>query len=196
MESSNTFKRDIYRSLLLGRYIAAWGQPHHRRVAAKGDDQIEVYSFPSAHVTRLATIGVSCHVDSRGHAVAHEILLVLPSDLGGATSAAAEKFVLDLAVYSLGSEVDFTIGRTIPETHLAPPTWSARAFLLDEPRGEPEELEEIQVGPSSVSLVWVVPIYGVERDYILAHGLEAFDDLETASDSSLADPRRPRLDVG
>jgi hypothetical protein len=186
---------DVRRSILLGAYIRCWGQPDERVVSRRGDDAVELYSFPfvQTKVHRFATAGVSGLRCEDARLASWELLLTLPRDLGGATSQEVVSLALDVMAYSLRRDVPFKIGLTIPETPLMPKAWSPRALLVDEPRGEPEELTSLRIGSQHVKLVWLVPIHGDERQLIVDEGLDSFDQLAQDSDWSLADPGRPSL---
>ena len=119
--------------------------------------------------------------------------MALPTDNGGATIQEVADFMLDVMAYSLRKDVRFVVGATIPETHLAPKAWCPRALLIDEPRGEPEEMANQHVGMQHVKLLWLVPIYAAEQELIENQGMGALDELEGASEWSLADVRRPSL---
>ena len=187
------FERDVRRTLILGGYIRAWGMPDSRVVSRQGSDAIEVYSFPSpgSPVHRFATVGVSALRRENGDRSDRELFMALPPTLGGAEFEEVTNFILDVCIYSLREDVDFARGQTIPPTDRAPSAWAARAALLDEPRGEPEELAQLRVGSQQVELVWIVPIHQHELELIHSKGLDAFDQLQELSDWSLADPNRP-----
>lgn len=191
---SNDIEEDARRAVLLGGYIRAWGTPSQRVSARRRNDVVEVYSFPApseGKLNRYATVGVSSLRRDSGSLATWELYFVVPSDNAGASEARVTSFILDVMAYSLRSDVQFTIGKTIPSSAILPVEWNARAVLLDEPRGEPEYLADVHVGIQHVKLLWLVPIYADERDLILREGVEAFDRAESASDWSLADPRRP-----
>jgi hypothetical protein len=121
--------------------------------------------------------------------------MCLPKDLAGASIDEVISFILDVAVHSLRRDVNFEIGATISETSLMPQSWAPRALILDEPRGEPEELEYFHIGHQHVNLIWLVPIYKAEYELIAREGVDAFYRLEEQSDWSLADPNRPSVIV-
>jgi len=187
------FEFDVRRSILLGGFIKHWGMPEWRVVARKGDEAIEVYLFPGANtekVARIATVGLSSS-RREGEGVAdYELLFVLPRDLCGCGFDAVAAFVLDVAAYSLSRGVSFDVGSVVPETRLAPVQWSARALLVDEPRGEQEEIAVFHVGAQHVELRWVVPIYASELQAILANGVGEFDRACESVGCSLSNPCR------
>jgi hypothetical protein len=90
----------------------------------------------------------------------------------------------------LREDVAFEIGNAFPPSVLAPPAWTARAFLVDQPRAEPEFLSSMQVGAYEVKLFWIVPIHEDEFSLIKHSGVEAYDQIEAASEWSPADPLR------
>ena len=187
------FTRDVRRTIQLGAYMAAWGMPRDRVVTRRKERVVEVYHFPERRgeaVYRLATFGVSTGIREDGVRTKWELLIVGPRDDDEEQRKEAISFLLDIMAFSQRTDVRFEVGSTFPESPLAPQQWKARAFLLDEPRGEPEVLEHICVGPDTIPLIWIVPIYGKEREYIVQNGLEAFDHCAEASSISIADPYR------
>jgi hypothetical protein len=187
---------DIKRSIMLCAYMDCWQMPDERVISRRGEDRIEIYSFrPHSEITihRFATIGLSSICREDGAQANYELFMALPGDLRGATPQQVESFMMDVAAYSLRSNVKFCVSETIPETPLMPPSWAPRAILLEEPRGEPEELESFSVGSQQINLIWLVPIYKEELDFIREHGIEQFDELESKSEWSLVDPTRPSV---
>lgn len=185
--------------MILSRYITAWGQPKER-VVSRNDAamaRIEVYSFPAneqTRVHRVATVGVSTLISLRTKCpMDAELLFVLPSDLGGASFEAVADYALDIAVFGTRENVWFEVGRVFPESERAPQTWRPRALLIDEPRGEAEELSEFVIGRRNVALLWVIPVFESEAALIASKGLAAFDELEQRADVSVADVRREPL---
>jgi len=77
------------------------------------------------------------------------------------------------------------------ESALAPERWTTKAILIDELRGESEELEEIIIGSEKVSLLWVVPINENEEKIILNKGIDAFDEYIENLPYSIINPVRP-----
>jgi hypothetical protein len=192
--AANDLERDIRRSVILSAYMRAWGLPSERVVSRRGPDQVEVYLFPERSdplLSRFASVGVSGLEREDGTRASWELMMVLPLGLVGASAKEVSDFLLDVMAYSLRRDVVFEIGLTIPETPLMPKNWKPRALLLDEPRGEPVELDHFHVGPQRVGLVWLVPIYQDERELVLNQGLDAFDEVEQRSEWSPADPGRP-----
>jgi hypothetical protein len=194
MTTDGSLEFDVRRSILLGGYIQHWGLPAERQSFTRGDDRVEVYSFPATgnvRVSRVASVGASTYVrDGRYRA---EFMMALPGDLGGATFAQVAGFLMDVALYAQQDDVRLREGMVIPPSPLVPEAWVPRALLVDLPRSEPEELASVHVGIQHVNLWWVIPIYVSEYELICQSGLEAFDELEQASESSLADVRRPPL---
>lgn len=191
------FTHDVRRSVLLSAYIRSWGMPRDRVVARHGDTGrvVEVYVFPAHEgqpLARFATVGVSAHPCVSG-TLDKELLIALPADLGGATQDAVISFMLDIATYAIYTREDIEPPFTVPETPLAPSAWATRALLVDQARGEPEELGAIELGDHAVELLWVIPVYPSEYRFIKASGLDAFDALDEQSEFSLVDIGRPPL---
>lgn len=189
-------ERDLRRAVLLGGYVRAWGMPSKRTVARREREIVEVYSFPASATSRVnhyATVGVSASVREgrQGALAGWELCIVTPPDNGGASEDRVTSLLLDVMSYSLRSDTRIAAGQTIPPSLLLPSEWSARALLIDEPRGEPEWLAHAHVGVQHVSLLWLVPIHSDEQSLILEQGIEAFDEAESLSEWSLVDPNRP-----
>lgn len=188
------FNVDIRRTIILGAYIDQWGMPDQRVISSKGDDSIEIYSFPprtNEKVWRVASVNMSGIARTTGEFNPFELFMTLPQDLGGSTFQSVAEFLMDIFAYSINKNINLYPEQTIPETHLMPQPLKPKAVLFDEPRGEPENICEFQIGIHNVKLLWVVPIYEEERRLILKEGINAFDELDEVSDFSLADTNRP-----
>ena len=189
---------DIRRAMLLGDYIRHWGQPSSRTLSQKAGvaAAVEVYVFPpdeQTNVYRFATVGVSAQPQANGETAQWELLLCLPADLGGADEQQVIHYLLDIMAYSLRDDVNFVIGNRFPVSPLAPSSWTTKALLLDEPRGEPEEMANYQIGQQAVDLIWLIPITAGEKQFIDDNGLEDFDDLVEKSEDSILDVNRPSM---
>jgi hypothetical protein len=190
---------DIRRTLILGAFMRHWGMPEYRTITRREDHAIEVYSFPPRKdqaVHRFATVGVSGVNREDGNPANYELCMVLPRELAGASPEEVVSFMLDVAVHSYRKDVRCCVGATVPETPLMPAQWPPKALLLDELRGEPEELSHISIGGQCIEVLWLVPIYADEYEMIHKEGIEAFGVLETQSEWSVADPTRPSFVSG
>jgi hypothetical protein len=170
--------------------------PDIRLVSRKGTNRIEVYSFPAhseASVHRFATVGLSGCLREDGQPINCELLMVLPVSLGGSSTDAVMRFLLDVAAHGLRADVRHALGSTIQHVDVMPRSWSARSLLLDEPRGEPKDLDLFQVGSELVRLLWVIPIYENELSFIRDSGVDQFCNLELETTIELIDPNRPSL---
>jgi hypothetical protein len=159
------FVKDIRRSVILSKYIYYWGLPEYRSTSKRGNETIEIYSFPpvcGTEIHRFGTVGVSSSARINGDLLDYEFMLALPKLLGNATEQEVFEFMMDIVSYSLDLNTSFQEGITIPETPLAPKEWKTRAILVDTPRAEAEDLENFMIGNQKVSLYWLVPIYGEE----------------------------------
>lgn len=190
---------DIRRTIILGAYIKEWSMPEYRVTLSsfgqpnKGTN-IEIYYFP-AHsgngVARFATVGLSAVLRANGQRVGTEWMMALVEDLGGVSVDIIFSYISDLIAHHIEVVNDDLIPRVMEESQLAPSGWSTKAFLLDELRGESEELEEIAVGSELVRLLWALPITAQEAALILSEGVEAFDSYMEGIQYSIIDPRRP-----
>lgn len=193
---------DIRRTIILGAYIKEWSMPEYRVTLSsfsqpdKGTN-IEIYYFPARSggsgngVARFATVGLSAALRANGQCVGTEWMMALVDDLGGESIDVIFSYVSDLIAHHIEVVNDDLIPRVMEESQLAPIGWSTKAFLLDELRGESEELEEIAVGSERVRLLWALPITAQEAALILSKGVEAFDTYTEGIQYSIIDPRRP-----
>lgn len=198
MESSKEreLSFDIRRTVILGAYIREWKMPEYRIVLSKPETavHVEVYYFPADDenaVARFATVGLSVTHRPSGQAVGTEWVMALTSDLGGESVDRIFTYLCDLIAHHIESAGDSRIPRVMEESPLAPANWTTTAFLLDELRGESEELEEVQVGSEKAEILWALPVTPQEAALILNEGVEAFDSYIEEIESSIIDPRRP-----
>lgn len=194
MNADQRGSRAARRTAIHGRFVREWGTPQFQTTVERNDDVVDVYGFP-AHgergVFRALTVGASEVRRTDGEFASFELMMVLPRDLGGTTFKQVSSLMLDVMAYGLTSTATLKIGYTFAPSPHVPSHWSARALLLDEPAGEPEELATFHVDGLHVDLLWIVPIYETEYEGIKQNGLEWFYDLEQKSEWSLADPHRP-----
>jgi hypothetical protein len=186
---------DIRRTIILGAYMKEWQLPEYRVMLSKPEAavHVEIYYFPADDedgVARFATVGLSAAHRPNGHVIGTEWMMALHQDLGGASVDRIFTYLCDLMAHHIETAADSQIPRVMEESGLAPAGWSATGFLLDELRGESEELEEIQVGGEVVQIIWAVPVTVQEASLILREGMEAFDSYMSSIDDSIIDPRR------
>ncbi|MCL9662468.1 suppressor of fused domain protein [Paenibacillus hunanensis] len=186
---------DIRRSIILGAYIREWSMPAYRVLLNHPDRAIhvEIYYFPAADeddIARFATVGLSNTFRSNGQSIGTEWMLALTAELGDESAERIFTYMCDLLVHHIEVAPDSRIPRVMGESELAPDHWSTRALLLDELRGESEELETIQVGDESIQMIWAVPLTTQEASLILQEGVEAFDSYIEESEYSIIDPCR------
>ena len=176
------------------RLADAWGPATGEvSISHSSDDRaFAVTTFGSARVARLATVGLGACQASDDIALGLELMLVIGSqelaELGGER---VSNFLADVSVHLLRYSVRPTEGSVIPKTSIAP--WAPDALLFDNPRGEPESLEELEEDGRLIRLVWAVPIYANEAKLIEDEGVESLDDLVDRSSYSLADVLRPSV---
>lgn len=194
MGPDDWFRLDVARSLLLSKYIDAWGLPQARKAISKDAEKtvIEVYYFPPGqqNVARFATVGLCEATRILRKGSHYEFLLALPDDLGNATQEAVFDYLLSIAVYSLKPEVQLRYGYAVGPSPLAPPSWDARGLLFDEPRGEVEELTKTRIADHDVHLLWAIPVHANEFDLVRARDVGALDSLARVSNESIIDPLR------
>ncbi|WP_037283477.1 suppressor of fused domain protein [Saccharibacillus sacchari] len=188
---------DIRRTVILAAYMKHWGMPEWRKslLSADQSDKIELYYFPAASddvPVRFATVGLSvCSYDPSGNRIDAEWVLALESELGGESIERVYDYLADLLVHHIRNAPNTVLPRLMPPSALAPEKWTTTALLLDEPRGEAEELEHFNIGEQQVALVWVVPITPSEATIIMDKGIDSFDVYAEESEYSLIDPCRP-----
>ena len=83
----------------------------------------------------------------------------------------------------------------IDKISVAPDVLTQQAILIDEARGEAEQLSKMYISEyfGTVVLKWVIPIYPSEADFILKEGIDKFDDLDNACKWNLVETQRPPL---
>lgn len=186
---------DIRRTVILGAYMQEWQMPEYRVILSKPETavHVELYYFPpveEGEIARFATVGLSAAHRLNGQAVGTEWMLALTADLGGESVDRIFTYLSDLIAHHIEAASDSRIPRVMGESGLAPVSWTTTALLLDELRGESEELESIQIGSEAVQIQWAVPITGQEATLIFSEGVEAFDSYFKDIEDSIIDPRR------
>jgi Suppressor of fused protein (SUFU) len=188
---------DVRRSMLLSRFILAWGQPMYRRVVSRTiNEKFEIWFFPDqckGGVVRFVTVGASALKTHLGVRHTLEYLLTLTPNLGGATDDAVCSHLADIVVHGTTVALSDELPKVFDVKIGLPPQWRQTALLIDEPLGEPEALESLSVGEDVVSLAWVVPLFDSEYKFILKNGVDAFDDIYNASGVSFVDATRPPI---
>ncbi|WP_340026543.1 suppressor of fused domain protein [Paenibacillus sp. FSL K6-1096] len=187
---------DIRRTVILGAYMREWEMPEYRVILSKPETgvHVEIYYFPAAgegEIARFATVGLSAAHRPNGQVVGAEWMMALTPDLGGESVDRIFTYLSDLIAHHIETAGDSRIPRVMGESPLAPANWTTTALLLDELRGESEELEAIEVGDEGVQIQWAVPVTAQEAALILSEGVESFDSYIEEIEHSIIDPRRP-----
>ena len=195
---------DIKRSIILAEYIKCWGMPETRHIMSTNNtfnkaEIVEVYVFPGEdmdQVSRVATIGLSsCKFDD-GKSCSSELLMVLPYDIVDDEVDAISDYIFDISIHIINSlERNLGAEDILPEHAIerVPEGWP-RALLFDEPRGEPNELNNFYIGMQHVKLTWAVPIFDSEYALIKNSGIESFDAAIHDAEVSLVEVRRDACD--
>jgi hypothetical protein len=187
------FNFDIKRSIILAEYIKCWGMPEARNLMSHYKMPVELYVFPGEdmdQVSRVVTIGLSSCKFGDERTCNNELLMVLPFDVADDQWDSVSQYIFELSNYIVN-----TLGRNVKtedlkeESDQAPEGWP-KALLFDDPRGEPNELNQFYIGMQHVILSWVVPIFGSEYDLIKTSGIESFDAAVTNAEVSLVEVRR------
>jgi len=198
LNSDDQFNFDIKRSIILAEYVKCWGMPEARNLmscykVSRNNMPVEVYVFPGEdmdQVTRVVTIGLSSCKFSDGKICNNELLMVLPFDVAEDQWEDVSEYIFDLSNHILN-----TLGRNVKtedskaESDYAPEGWP-KALLFDDPRGEPNELNQFYIGMQHVTLSWAVPIFGSELELIESSGIESFDTAVENAEVSLVEVRR------
>lgn len=187
---------DIRRSVILSAYIKEWGMPEYRLKMSKNNthSEVELYFFPAKdkkYPARFATVGLSNFTRKNGKRICTEFMLALESGLGNESIDRVFTYFCDIIAHNIENVEGSEPPRVMSESALAPEKWTTKAILIDELRGESEELEEIILGPEKVSVLWVIPITGNEEKIILNKGIDAFDEYIEKLPYSIIDPVRP-----
>ncbi len=203
MTLDEQFTFDIKRSIILAEYIKCWGMPESRNLmpaSKEADDSlshknmpVELYVFPGEdmdQVTRVATIGLSSCKFGGDKSCNSELLMVLPFDVADDQLEEVSQYIFELSNYIVN-----TLGRNVKtedlkeESDNVPEGWP-KALLFDDPRGEPNELNQFYIGLQHVTLSWVVPIFASEYELIMNNGIESFDSAVNNAEVSLVEVRR------
>jgi hypothetical protein len=189
MNDQEQFNLDLYRTHVLGRFILVWGAPRSRRVKTTDAYALEVWSFcDSANsVWRFVTLTVR-RIAENLHHDANELLVVLDGrSVGLNTEELGFSYVTQLF-----SALDLSITSVqIPcvlETAMGMP-WPPTCTLIDEVRGEKEELMRFQFSTRTIEYVWAIPMYQSESHYMRKAGIEALDLL--TANVEMINPYRP-----
>jgi len=187
---------DIRRSVILCAYIKEWGMPEYRFKMGKNNTHsaVELYFFPAKdkkYPARFATVGLSNFTRKNGKRICTEFMLALESGLGNESIDRVFTYFCDIIAHNIENIESSEPPRVMSESALAPERWTTKAILIDELRGESEELEEIIIGSEKVSLLWVVPINENEEKIILNKGIDAFDEYIENLPYSIINPVRP-----
>ncbi|MFD2118001.1 suppressor of fused domain protein [Paenibacillus yanchengensis] len=186
---------DIRRTMILHLYMKEWSMPEYRVIITKpeGGIYIEIYYFPARNEempARFATVGLSNAIRKTGETIAAEWMLALKHDLGQESVDRIFTYFCDVIAHHIENITSSEVPRVMTESTLAPENWTAKALLLDELRGESEELEEIKIGEEVINVLWVVPITPKEACIILEEGIEVFDTFIEQQQHSIIDPTR------
>lgn len=187
---------DIRRTIILNLYIKEWSMPEYRVIMTKPEIgvYIEIYYFPSINdniPARFATVGLSNFIRKTGKPIETEWMLALKPDLGQENIDRIFTYFCDLIAHNIENIKSSGVPRVMTESTLAPENWTTKALLIDELRGESEDLEEIKIGEEVISVLWVVPITPKEAYIILQEGIDAFDAYIENHPHSIIDPTRP-----
>ena len=190
-DNNQRFAFDIQRTIILSKYMNEWGQPEFRKILrTPNKSAIEIYYFPSADIHRFSTVGLSNIIRKNGDVIDSEWMLAIYEkniDIDRIFS-----YISDLIAHFIENCIGNLTPRVLGESKLAPNHWTAKGILIDELRGESEELEEIEIGGRKIHVNWIAPLSGAEVQFILVHGIEEFDKRVDHSDQSIIDPTRIR----
>jgi hypothetical protein len=194
--TTESFPLDIWRSVLLGRYIHEWGIPSTRISRVFGTSSafpVEIYVFPSSEtgVLRLATVGMSLQRLPDQSVVNFELLLATPDQLENVTVEDLFTFMTSLIQHGLQEKDKYAPNVIIPNCPDVPAAWRPSGILFDTPMCESEELASFSFPERSVRLLWVVPIYQAEIEFVRHFGIQSLFDECQSLGWHPADPRRP-----
>jgi len=176
------------------RYERTWGPAVDTVTFTKDSDpfkEFQVMAFlpHDSRVGRVATHGLSSCIASDGVRVGIELLFALSAEYLRANWGKVRDFAADMAAHLVSHAFRPSPGSTVGNTSLAP--WPPNALIFDVPRGEPEEFEHFEWDGEHCHLVWAIPAYAEEAEFVRTQGIVAFDALVDANDYSLADVFRP-----
>jgi hypothetical protein len=169
------FTYDLMRSLYLSRIIQHFGIPDERKVLSGDAGRVEVYRFPGDDIYRFATYGLSEVQRRLGSKTGMELMFVLPATRVNESNVSDQSYAylirLSQKMLDQGCSVD--VPSVFPPDPDGP--WAMKATMLDEPRGESEDLLEIRLGRISIRPVWAIPISEGEWAMAEREGIEALD---------------------
>ena len=195
-DSNKQFAFDITRSFILSNVIPYWGNTDVREVFYKAESRIEVYSFPpigDGRFHRFLTCGISNHVNSSGICFNFELFFIAQKDFGEKWCSEIFSYLASLATDFVTQDRPAEVGLTLSTLKIVPKEWKLKFVVLDDLRGEPEELDEIQLPNYPVKLFWVMPIFESEQHLISKEGMEAFDTAFNNQDWLIFDMQRPSI---
>ena len=186
---------DIYRSIVLGKYMPFWGMPEYRVQSSseKQEFPIEIYYFPELRnegIVRFSTIGMALAKGSDSKEIGHEWFLALASDQSEQMIDRIFEYMADLVANNIEVCKNRRPVRVLDSSQLAPSEWTTKSVLIDEPRGEPDEMQIISVGTREYDLQWIVPVTQQEATYIHKNGIDSFDQLVEDTEFSVIDTYR------
>lgn len=189
---------DIYRSIVLSKYIEQWGQPLERTIF-KHDHfaNIEIYSFPATAdqtIHHFVTLGAGLAHQHHNDPVNFEYCFILGEPFEAKFSDQMIEYLMNITAHLIRNRPNDTI-RLISESQLTPDFLKLTAILVDEARGECESLSDIHVSNhlNHTCLMWLIPLYTSEAEYILKQGIDAFSELEEQYELSMIDFHRPKI---
>ena len=188
---------DIQRSLVLSEYIREWRQPSRRHSLSSKEHHlpVEIYIFPptqSVRLYRFATFGMSSQVfEGNMRYFDYEFLVVFSYDIGGCSEDRFLDYLKSIIVHCITEGLKLEPGMTFAPSPIAPEAWGQKALLISEACGEPADVQTFHVGTRTIELVWAIPIYEDERQFIKANGLEAFDNILVEQEWGITDLSRP-----
>ena len=189
---------DIYRSIVLSKYIEQWGQPLERTIFTHDHfANIEIYSFPATSkqsIHRLVTIGAGLVHQHHTDPVNFEYCFIFGEHLNEEQEAQMVEYLMNITTHLTTHRPNNTF-RLISESHLTPAFLKLPAILVDEARGECESLSELHISDqlNHSCLMWLIPLYASEAALILEQGIDAFSELEEQYEFSMIDFHRPKI---
>lgn len=185
----------LYREIMLRHYSKFWGGAEFKVKTTRELDssEIEVFYFPGnkEQLAHVATIGLFFQKLSNGDFCRREYFFTLAKDLGGESIEVVFNYMLDICAHTVTKKGELHYPSVTDETHLCPEKWKTKALLIDEARGEPEDFLEVNL-PNTLQpdILWVVPIFQTECNFIIARGIEEFDLLCESMEQSVIDVTR------
>lgn len=178
---TSEFEFDLARSLLLGKYVGAWGVPSARKkFTFNQEDLAEIYFFHSDGVVRLCSIG--CFRIKSESSLRYEVLTVFDTGDRGYSEDAATEFMSDCLQFVFNSIDELATPKLVDYVF---EDKRSRIILFDEARGEDDSIANFAFGKDRIQLAWAAQLTPRELQIIKSRGMKHFDGMVDSGEINL-----------